>query len=286
MHSFFLLLCRFENIIMSKSTFLLLTATVGLQLASHAQVHKKTSTATHSAKTVTSSLTLKNATDSLSYAIGLEMAKFYKYQGINDLNFDVLNKAIKDGMSANAKPLMTDQAAQNVMNTTAQKMMAKKTEATKQEGAAFLAKNKLKDSVVTLPDGLQYKILRAGTGPKPKAEDKVKVNYVGTLIDGTEFDNSYKRGEPLDIDVSGVIKGWTEALQLMPVGSKWRLFLPSDLAYGDRQAGQVIKAGSTLVFDVELLDIVKPDAAFRSNRQWKINPSITDKKETTPSHTM
>ncbi len=245
---------------MNKSTFLLLTAIAGTQFAAQAQVRKKSSTTAHTTKSTTSALVLKTETDSLSYAVGVEMARFYKMQGIENINIEVLNKAVKDGMSDNAKPLLSEDAAQKVMMMTAKKMAAKKAEATKKEGQTFLAKNKLKDSVVTLPSGLQYKILRAGTGPIPKADDKVRVNYVGTLLDGTEFDNSYSRGEPLDIEVGGVIRGWTEALQLMPTGSKWRLFIPSDLAYGDRQAGQAIKAGSTLIFDVELLDIVKPTA--------------------------
>jgi FKBP-type peptidyl-prolyl cis-trans isomerase FklB len=128
-------------------------------------------------------------------------------------------------------------------------------EANKKDGEAFLAANKSKDGVVTLPSGLQYKILTQGTGPKPAASDSVVCNYRGTLLDGTEFDSSYKRGEPATFPVSGVIKGWTEALQLMPVGSKWQLFVPSDLAYGDRAPGPEIGPGSTLIFEVELLSI-------------------------------
>jgi FKBP-type peptidyl-prolyl cis-trans isomerase len=125
----------------------------------------------------------------------------------------------------------------------------------KKEGEAFLAANKSKPGVVTLPSGLQYKILTAGTGPKPTATDSVNCNYRGTLIDGKEFDSSYKRGKPVTFPVTGVIKGWTEALQLMPVGSKWQLFIPSDLAYGDRGAGADIGPGATLVFEVELISI-------------------------------
>jgi FKBP-type peptidyl-prolyl cis-trans isomerase len=127
--------------------------------------------------------------------------------------------------------------------------------ANKKEGDAFLAANKAKEGVVTLPSGLQYKIITAGTGPKPAATDSVVCNYRGTLIKGTEFDSSYKHGEPVTFTVNGVIKGWTEALQLMPVGSKWQLFIPSDLAYGDRGAGADIGPGSTLIFEVELLSI-------------------------------
>jgi FKBP-type peptidyl-prolyl cis-trans isomerase FklB len=125
----------------------------------------------------------------------------------------------------------------------------------KSKGETFLAQNKSKEGVVTLPSGLQYKILKEGSGPKPSASDTVVCNYRGTLVDGKEFDSSYKRGQPATFPVSGVIKGWTEALQLMPVGSKWQLFIPSDLGYGDRGAGADIQPGSTLVFEVELVSI-------------------------------
>ena len=132
--------------------------------------------------------------------------------------------------------------------------MAAAGEANKKQGDAFMAANKTKEGVVTLPDGLQYKILTAGTGPKPLATDTVICNYKGTLIDGSEFDSSYKRGQPATFPVGGVIKGWTEALQLMPVGSKWQLFIPSDLAYGDRGQGP-IGPNATLIFEVELVSI-------------------------------
>ena len=128
-------------------------------------------------------------------------------------------------------------------------------EPNKKAGDAFLAANKTKEGVVTLPSGLQYKILKEGTGPKPTPADSVVCNYRGTLIDGKEFDSSYKRGQPATFPVGQVIKGWTEALQLMPVGSKWQLFVPADLAYGDRGAGPDIGPGSTLIFEVELISI-------------------------------
>ncbi len=130
-------------------------------------------------------------------------------------------------------------------------------ETNKKEGEAFLAANKANGGVVVLPSGLQYKVLTQGTGPKPVASDTVVCNYRGTLIDGKEFDSSYKRGQPATFPVSGVIKGWTEALQLMPVGSKWQLFIPPDLAYGDRGASSDIGPGATLIFEVELLSIQK-----------------------------
>lgn len=133
-------------------------------------------------------------------------------------------------------------------------------ETNKKEGEAFLAENKTKDGVVTLPSGLQYKILSAGTGPKPTATDSVVCNYKGTLLNGTEFDSSYKRGQPATFPVNGVIKGWTEALQMMPVGSKWQLFVPSDLAYGQRGPGAGIGPNSMLIFEVELISIQSKDA--------------------------
>ncbi len=128
-------------------------------------------------------------------------------------------------------------------------------DANQKEGAAFLAANKTKEGVVTTSSGLQYKILKQGDGPKPTATDSVVCNYKGTLINGTEFDSSYKRGQPATFPVNGVIKGWTEALQLMPTGSKWQLFVPADLAYGARGAGQDIGPNATLIFEVELLSI-------------------------------
>ena len=134
--------------------------------------------------------------------------------------------------------------------------MTNKLTITKEEGKKFLAANKLRKGVVELPSGLQYEIIKQGTGQIPKATDTVKAHYAGSLINGQEFDNSYKRGQPLQIPVGGVIQGWVQALQLMPVGSKWKLFIPSDLGYGDRGAGGAIPGGSALIFDIELIEIV------------------------------
>jgi FKBP-type peptidyl-prolyl cis-trans isomerase FklB len=144
---------------------------------------------------------------------------------------------------------------QTEMHQKQQEKMQQAGATNKKEGDAFLAANKSKEGVVTLPSGLQYKILTAGTGPKPKSSDSVVCNYKGTLIDGKEFDSSYKRGQPATFPVAGVIKGWTEALQLMPVGSKWQLFVPSDLAYAERGSGPDIGPNATLIFEVELLSI-------------------------------
>ena len=168
----------------------------------------------------------------------------------------ILARGMKDGL-AGGNTLLTDQEAQAVVEGVRNDLIKKTQAASKKEGGDFLAANKDKEGVVTLPSGLQYKILTAGTGPKPAASDSVVCNYRGTLINGTEFDSSYKRGQPATFPVSGVIKGWTEALQLMPVGSKWQLFIPSDLAYGE-QGGQGIAPNSTLIFEVELVSIEAP----------------------------
>jgi FKBP-type peptidyl-prolyl cis-trans isomerase FklB len=163
---------------------------------------------------------------------------------------------------AGGKTQMSEEEASQVLMQLQQEVRAKAEEKQKQlavtnktEGDAFLAANKAKEGVVTLPDGLQYKILSPGNGPKPTATDTVTVNYKGTLINGKEFDSSYKRGQPATFPVGGVIKGWTEALQLMPVGSKWQLFIPATLAYGEQQRGPDISPNSTLIFEVELLSI-------------------------------
>ncbi len=170
-------------------------------------------------------------------------------------------RAVKDSF-AGGKMLLTDDEAQAVLTAMQKEMheeqqakMQQAAEGNKKEGEAFLAENKSKEGVVTLPSGLKYKILTPGTGPKPTTSDSVVCNYRGTLINGTEFDSSYKRGQPATFPVTGVIKGWTEALQLMPVGSKWQLFIPADLAYGDRAASADIGPGSTLIFEIELLSI-------------------------------
>lgn len=210
-------------------------------------------------------LALKTPKDKVSYSIGMNIGKSIKRDNV-DVDPELLLRGLKDVL-VGATPLMTDQEAESTL-TALQNDLRKKQEQEKQqvgetnkkEGDAFLASNKTKDGVVTLPSGLQYKILQEGTGPKPTAADTVTVNYRGTLLDGTEFDSSYKRGQPASFPVGGIIKGWTEALLLMPVGSKWQLFIPADLAYGPRQAGPTIGPNSTLVFEVELLSI-QPKAA-------------------------
>ncbi len=211
-------------------------------------------------------LTLKTQKDKASYAIGMNIGKNLKRDSV-EIDPVVLSRALRDVLAGN-KLLLTDEEAKAALTALQVEVRAKeeaKTKAAaienKKTGDAFLAANKTKEGVVTLPSGLQYKIIKAGTGPKPTAEDTVLCHYRGTLVDNTEFDSSYKRGEPLKIPVGGVIKGWTEAIQLMPVGSKWQLYIPSNLAYGDRGApGSPIGPNSTLIFDVELISI-EPKAA-------------------------
>lgn len=198
--------------------------------------------------------------DKISYAIGMNMAKTLQRQSL-EVEPDILAKGLKDVLTGN-KTLLSDDEARDTLTALQNDMRAKQQEkaqqlalSNKKEGEEFLAANKSKEGVVTLTSGLQYKILKEGTGPKPSATDSVSCNYRGTLINGTEFDSSYKRGQPATFQVGGVIKGWTEALQLMPVGSKWQLFIPSDLAYGQRGAGADIGPNATLIFEVELLSI-------------------------------
>jgi FKBP-type peptidyl-prolyl cis-trans isomerase FklB len=209
-----------------------------------------------------SSLTTQK--DKISYAIGMNIGTNLHKQSV-DVDPKVLQQGLQDAMAGGKTLLSEDEARatltefQNDMRKKQQEKMQQAGETNKKEGDAFLAANKAKQGVVTLPSGLEYKILTAGTGPKPTASDSVVCNYRGTLIDGKEFDSSYKRGQPATFPVGGVIKGWTEALQLMPVGSKWQLFVPSELAYGERGSGPDIGPNATLVFEVELLSIQSKD---------------------------
>jgi FKBP-type peptidyl-prolyl cis-trans isomerase FklB len=199
---------------------------------------------------------LNNLTDSLSYSIGIMVASFYKQQGITNINDTLVNKAIKDKMKGDST-LLTEQQCNQVLMGFIEKAKADKASVAKKQGEVFLAENKTKPGVVTTASGLQYIVLKEGTGPKPLATDKVKCDYEGRLIDGTVFDSSVKQGKPIEFAVNGVIPGWTEALQLMNTGSKYRLFIPSNLAYGDQQMGSDIKPGSTLIFEVNLIEIVR-----------------------------
>ena len=215
------------------------------------------STRPHSAQ---APLTLKTERDKVSYALGVNIGKGLHRDAV-DLDPAIIARGLRDAIT-NGKTLLTDDevratltAFQNEMRQKQQAKMMELDQANKKAGQEFLNANKAKDGVIALPSGLQYKVLQQGTGPKPTPNDLVVCNYRGTLLDGTEFDSSYKRGQPATFPVNGVIKGWSEALQIMPVGSKWQLFIPSDLAYGDRGAGAQIGPGATLVFEVELLSI-------------------------------
>jgi FKBP-type peptidyl-prolyl cis-trans isomerase FklB len=193
--------------------------------------------------------------DKISYALGLSMGNNFRSSGITSLNFSDFVKGIEDVLQQNELKLSYDKAKM-VINEYFEKLQNEKGELNKKAGEEFLRINKEKEGIVTLPSGLQYLILKKGNGQKPQESDRVKCHYEGTLIDGKIFDSSIRKGQPAIFGLTQVIPGWTEALQLMPVGSKWRLFLPSDLAYGNRQTGELIGPNSTLIFDVELLEIV------------------------------
>ena len=220
---------------------------------------KKSSAAT---SRTTAPLVLKTDKEKASYALGMKIGGDLRKQGAAEsLDPAITARGLRDAMSGGKTALTEEEgraALGKLQTEVRQKMEAKahqEGETKRKTGDAFLAANKTKDGVVTLPSGLQYKVLTEGKGPKPTVTDTVTCNYRGTLLNGKEFDSSYKRGEPASFPVNGVIKGWTEALQLMPVGSKWQLFIPPDLAYGDRGAGGDIGPDETLIFEVELLSI-------------------------------
>jgi len=203
--------------------------------------------------------TLTSPTDKLSYSFGQQfgqnIGKFLQQQNI-ELNLDIVAKGIKHALKGKS-PLLTQQEMKKALIAFQQEKVAGVAQKNLQEGEAFLAENAKKDGVVTLPSGLQYKVITPGTGKTPKATDKVKTHYRGTLINGTEFDSSYKRGKPATFPVNRVIAGWTEALQLMKEGAKWQLFIPANLAYGQRGAGGKIGPNATLIFDIELLSVIE-----------------------------
>ena len=201
---------------------------------------------------------VKEEKDKISYSVGYQVGRDFKRQGV-DLNPELLVRGVQDGMSG-GKPLISQQEMNETLVDLKKKVVAeeqrqKKEAAGKnlQEGKAFLAENAKKKDVTTLPTGLQYKVIEKGSGASPKKTDSVTVHYKGTLIDGTEFDSSYARGKPATFRVEGVIAGWTEALQLMKPGAKWQLFIPANLAYGERGAGSRIGPNSALIFEVELI---------------------------------
>ena len=201
---------------------------------------------------------MKSQIDSVSYGLGVSIGNNFKNNQLDTVDVDILAKAMKDVFAGKAS--MTQQQADSAINGyMAVKEKSKGADNVK-KGQAFLDENKKKPGVQVTPSGLQYIIMKAGTGPKPGLNDKITAHYHGTLIDGTVFDSSVERGQPASFPVSGVIPGWTEALQMMPVGSKWKLFLPSNLAYGERGAGGKIGPNSVLIFEVELISIDAKDA--------------------------
>lgn len=199
---------------------------------------------------------LSSALDSLSYALGMIDATFFKSQGVDTINYALMNKAFHEVLK-DQKTLLTSQQADMTVREQLQAFMRKKAEAAIEEGEKFLAENKKRDGVKVTPSGLQYEVLKLGTGPKPADTSTVKVHYEGFLVNGKKFDSSRDRGEPISFALNQVIKGWTEGVQLMPVGSRYKLYIPYTLGYGEQGAGGAIPGGAALIFDVELIDIVK-----------------------------
>ncbi len=232
---------------MKKIIFIL----IGIMLITTAFAQKKPA---KGAKAAEQAIEMKTMMDSVSYIIGIDIARNLQKNKLEVIP-DLLSKGLKDHFTG-APSLVSDEQMQNLMGRFQQIMMAQEmAEKNKKDGEAFLAQNKTKEGVITTASGLQYKIITKGNGKIPTAQDTVVAHYKGTLVDGTEFDNSFKRNEPATFPVTGVIKGWQEALQLMPVGSKWEIYVPSELGYGDQGAGQVIPPGAALIFEIELISI-------------------------------
>jgi FKBP-type peptidyl-prolyl cis-trans isomerase len=214
---------------------------------------------------------LKDQKDKVSYSYGMRYGTNFKQQGI-ELDPEMFAKGMKDAM-AGGETLVTEKEARDILTAYQKEMRTKQEERNKiigeknkKEGEIFLSENSKKEGVKTLPSGLQYQVLTQGTGPIPKTNDTVVTQYRGTLIDGTEFDSSYKRGEPYTTPVNFVVKGWSQALQLMAVGSKWKLFIPPQLAYGERGSGRLIGPNATLIFEMELLAIKPPATPAFTNQ--------------------
>lgn len=223
--------------------------------APKAVVPTKTSTSAKAplANSAAPVVSLKNGVDSLSYALGISLASYYKTQGINELNSELLGKACSDLLQGKST-LMDNNAAGALLNNYMTKLQSEKSKVTKEAGEKYLAANKNRPGVKVTESGLQYEILQEGTGEKPGAADTVTCHYRGTFIDGKGFDNSYDRGQPISFPLNGVIKGWTEGLQLMSVGAKYKFYIPYTLGYGEYDY-MSIPGGSTLVFEVELIEV-------------------------------
>ncbi len=227
-------------------------------LSVNAQTTKKSAPAKNGkkSKVVEAVKPVYNATDSASYSFGLKIAQGLKSDGVTTLNYDLLAKAMEDVFKGDSA-MLTDEQSSQVISAFLEASSKAKFASAIEEGNSFLAANKAKSGITTLSSGLQYEVLTAGTGAKPKAEDEVTVHYKGTLLNGKQFDSSYDRGEPISLQLNRVIPGWTEGVQLMPVGSKYRFYIPYALGYGERDAGADIPAYSTLIFDIELIKIGK-----------------------------
>ena len=229
---------------------IIVAAFVLFSLSVQAQKKKPAAKSTGGAKsTARSTVVLRNLTDSASYALGLSVANFYKQQGFKNLNTTCIAQAINE-VQANKKPAFTEEQANEIIMFFVNPTLR----STIDEGKKFMATNSKKGGIKSTASGLQYEVVKEGSGAKPRAIDTVVVNYAGTLLNGTEFDNSYKRGQPVEFALNGVIKGWTEGLQLMSPGSKYKFYIPYNLGYGLNGNGP-IPGGATLVFDVELLNI-------------------------------
>lgn len=239
-----------------KHFFLVAGVSVMACVSVHAQTKPKAVAKKPATTTKAPVQVLKNATDSFSYALGLNVANNLKQQGIENISKLAMQKAMDDVFNKKTK-LLNDQEANMCIQSQLQQTLTKKNDVVRAEGTAYLAANKKKPGVITLPNGIQYEVLMKGdaNSPMPKPQDTVVAHYKGMLIDGKPFDNSYDRGEPLTIPVSGVIRGWTEILQHMHIGDKFRVVIPSELAYGERGAGEGIPGASTLIFEMELINI-------------------------------
>jgi FKBP-type peptidyl-prolyl cis-trans isomerase len=226
-------------------------------LAVSAQTKAKTTTVkktTATVKKTVPAVVFKSTLDSASYAFGNTMASSMKNDGLNSLNYDMLIRGLKDAFG-NAAPLIPKDKSQAAISNLFNTVSKQKHAPAIAEGKSFLEKNKQQQGIQVTPSGLQYQVLNRGTGIRPKATDTVLVNYRGTLLNGKEFDSSYKRNEPLSLPLNGVIAGWTEGVQLMQTGSKYKFFVPYNLAYGERAMGEDIPAYSTLIFEIELLKV-------------------------------
>lgn len=236
---------------MKKITFLI-PATLFV-ISINAQKPKTTTPAKPAKDTLVN--VLKNLEDSASYAIGVSVANYYKQMGVTDLNTGLISKAIKDVLKGN-NAMLDDNTCNTLMNTYLNKLMAEKSKGNIDAGEKFLAENKKRPEVKVTSSGLQYEVITEGTGIKPTAIDTFVCHYRGTFLDGKQFDASYDRGQPLVLPVTSVIKGWTEGIQLMPVGSKYKFYIPYQLGYGPADY-MSIPGGSVLIFEVELLDVKK-----------------------------